>query len=327
LCYSRDKANQDLEQLFIKHAHGKLYKGSSASREYFKRRPITVVDSMTVLHSWINCVNVVVENMAKFAGLGKEKLRDYKPWKDMNAINRKLTDAKEKSFQEKIQSAFQITLKNVGHGNTGGGLVGNHAKKFFEHHQEIPALVLANQAQEDIEAYQTLMKKLFYILRIINSDLPVNIKEFNMMCKETRSLIKSKMPYFRYTPTLHTVLFHSWEHMVRYSDFLGEVPSDGREIGRGLCRLGEDAVEMAMGRARAARIYQSFKGSTEANLRGGMRVLMMESELVLNQNFKKVKRYAYRYHKLCLEDPKIRELIDLARLTPKEKKGLEVGSC
>jgi len=42
----------------------------------------------------------------------------------MNAINRKLTDAKEKSFQEKIQSAFQITLKNVGHGNTGGGLVG-----------------------------------------------------------------------------------------------------------------------------------------------------------------------------------------------------------
>jgi len=48
--------------------------------------------------------------------------------------------------------------------------------------------------------------------------------------------------------------------MVRYSDFLGEVSSDGREIGRGLCRLGEDAVEMAMGRARAARIYQSFKG-------------------------------------------------------------------
>jgi len=43
-------------------------------------------------------------------------------------------------------------------------------------------------------------------LQIINSDLPVNIKEFNMMCKETRSLIKSKMPYFRYTPTLHTVM-------------------------------------------------------------------------------------------------------------------------
>ena len=45
-------------------------------------------------------------------------------------------------------------------------IAGNHAKKFFEHHQEIPALVLANQAQEDIEAYQTLMKKLFYILRV-----------------------------------------------------------------------------------------------------------------------------------------------------------------
>jgi hypothetical protein len=49
--------------------------------------------------------------------------------------------------------------------------------------------------------------------------------------------------------------------MARYSDFLKEPkPADGSEIGRGLKRLGEDAVEMAMGRARNARIYQAFRG-------------------------------------------------------------------
>ena len=49
--------------------------------------------------------------------------------------------------------------------------------------------------------------------------------------------------------------------MLRYSDFLQEnQPLDGREIGRGLKRLGEDAVEMAMGRARNARKFQGYRG-------------------------------------------------------------------
>ena len=43
---------------------------------------------------------------------------------------------------------------------------GNHAKKFFEHHKEIPALLLEGEDPMQIEAFQRLMKKLFHILRV-----------------------------------------------------------------------------------------------------------------------------------------------------------------
>ena len=44
-----------------------------------------------------------------------------------------------------------------------------------------------------------------YFLIFNNSaqNLPIKIKEFSMMCKETRSLIKSKLKYFRYTHVPH----------------------------------------------------------------------------------------------------------------------------
>ena len=48
----------------------------------------------------------------------------------------------------------------------------------------------------------------FLVFNNSAQNLPIKIKEFSMMCKETRSLIKSKLKYFRYTtsPTIHTVI-------------------------------------------------------------------------------------------------------------------------
>ena len=44
---------------------------------------------------------------------------------------------------------------------------------------------------------------------------------------------------------------------MRYSGFPQEhQPLDGREVERGIKRLGEDAVEMEMGRARNARKFK-----------------------------------------------------------------------
>ena len=40
------------------------------------------------------------------------------------------------------------------------------AKKFFEKHQEIPALLLDGEDPMQIKAFQRLMKKLFHILRV-----------------------------------------------------------------------------------------------------------------------------------------------------------------
>ena len=40
------------------------------------------------------------------------------------------------------------------------------AKKFFEKHQEIPALLLEGEVPIQIKAFQRLMKKLFHILRV-----------------------------------------------------------------------------------------------------------------------------------------------------------------
>lgn len=46
----------------------------------------------------------------------------------MTAENRELVKAKEKKFQEKVKNKYGIILKNVGHGNTGGGLVGESCR-------------------------------------------------------------------------------------------------------------------------------------------------------------------------------------------------------
>ena len=67
MCYSRDQCHAKLDAEYVKYGLGNLYK-SASTRRNFTRRPITVGDSMTVLHSWINAVNCVVENMAKLAG-------------------------------------------------------------------------------------------------------------------------------------------------------------------------------------------------------------------------------------------------------------------
>ena len=62
----RDECHANLEKEFAKYGYGKFYKCPKVRRN-FTRRPITVGDSMTVLHSWINAVNCVVEQMAQLA--------------------------------------------------------------------------------------------------------------------------------------------------------------------------------------------------------------------------------------------------------------------
>ena len=68
MCVSREECHVNLEKLYYKYGHARLYK-SAATREFFVRKPITPADSMTVLHSWINLTNTVTENMAKVVGL------------------------------------------------------------------------------------------------------------------------------------------------------------------------------------------------------------------------------------------------------------------
>ena len=74
--------------------------------------------------------------------------------------------------------------------------------------------------------FKAVIANMRVILSIINSDLPATI-----------SIILGKLPFFRFSPTLHTILFHSWEWM----ELNGS---------RGLKRYAEDYTSDTRGRNR-----------------------------------------------------------------------------
>ena len=68
-------------------------------------------------------------------------LTAIKPYKNMSSGNVKLRDAGIKRYSKKLKVSVKrktkICVREIGHNNSGGGLVGNHAKAFFEHGDKI----------------------------------------------------------------------------------------------------------------------------------------------------------------------------------------------
>jgi glycerate kinase len=56
--------------------------------------------------------------------LRSTKLKTYDPSKRLPEGYRELVDEKQKKFEKLLKEKYGIIIKNIGHGNTGGGLVG-----------------------------------------------------------------------------------------------------------------------------------------------------------------------------------------------------------
>ena len=281
LKYDQGDENDTTENFYFQVLRDGLLGCTDAKkRQNWVEEPLTnaklgTLDCMTILHSVINCCRLMFNSLVISKCCD---LKTVKPNKNMTSSNVKKRDEGIKKYAEILRKKMGIVVRDIGHGNTGGGLVGNHAKAFFENGKKICEDIFKSAYTDD---FVTVIRNVYTILLIVNSNLPVVVKDFGELCRTTIGIIQNKLPFFRFSPTLHTVLFHSWEH-IQNNDC------------RGLGKYGEDAVEMAMGRCRGARIFQGFRGDLQRNMADALTVTTRESDYFMNSNFKKVKRSQVR---------------------------------
>jgi hypothetical protein len=278
LKYDQGDENDTTENLYFRVLRaGDMGCADAKKRLNCVEEPLTnaklgTLDCMTILHSVVNCCRLMFNSLVISVECD---LKTVKPNKNMTSHNVKVRDAGIKKYAKKLREKMKIVVRDIGHGNTGGGLVGNHAKKFFENGKDICEKIFRKTPYTD--SFIEVIRNIYIILVIVNSNLPVVVKDFGELCRATIGIIQNKLPFFRFSPTLHTVLFHSWEH-IQNNDC------------RGLGKYGEDAVEMAMGRCRGARIHQAYRGNLQRNVTDALIVTTRESDYFMCSGFKKVKR-------------------------------------
>ena len=119
-------------------------------------------------------------------------------------------------------------------------------------------------------SFTTLHTNLAVILRIYNSDKIINEESFEIICKDTYQLILDHYPWANVTPTLHKILAHSVELMVRYNE------------GRGMKAFSEEGLESCNKYIRRYREILARKTNFEDNIRdvlytSSVRVIMFHS--------------------------------------------------
>ena len=131
------------------------------------------------------------------------------------------------------------------------------------------------------------------ILRIYNSDKIINGESFEIICKDIYQLILDHYPWANVTPTLHKILAHSVELMVRYNE------------GRGMKAFSEEGLESCNKHIRRYREILARKTNFEEIFvmclyASSIRVIMFHSYRGKNIQQK---------HKDETGDPKIDELL------------------
>ena len=173
----------------------------------FTEEPIAPLESMTVLHSVINCCKLMFNTLVVAECCD---LSSVTPYKNMTSKNVALRDDGIKKYAKALKKKTGIIVRDIGHNNTGGGLVGNHAKSFFENGDCICDTIFKNQYSGHIKK---IIQYLHVILCIMNSNLPVHVKKYSELCRKTTAALILRVPFFRFNITIHQVLFHSWEHI------------------------------------------------------------------------------------------------------------------
>ena len=110
----------------------------------------------------------------------------------------------------------------------GGSTTGGQGRRFFEKKTLASILLCVNEKYHN--TVSLLHKNLSCLLRIISSTEPVDTYAFNLLTKKTSLLIASKLPWVQINFTLHGVLHHSSELIIRNE-------------GHGLGALSEEALE------------------------------------------------------------------------------------
>jgi len=274
-------------------------KVDSEVRNGFCHKPLIAPAYTVVLHGWLRCCETMLDNIAILLMPAKELCVDTVKWN--HRFEEKLSDkVKEKRllFCHEFKRRTRIVLSNVGQGRTGGGLVGGHAKNFFnspEKVKEVLEELVPDEHKHFIDDLIDLLKRLCKIVGLVNSNEEVHTESFRVFCLNTANHILTRLPFYRMTPTMHGILAHSHHWMKMNND-------------RGLSCYDETALEASHKRTKRSRIFQAFQGSLKDNLSQAMRVRMMESNLVIKYEIESSTKYK-SFHKLDPEDEVIKRLI------------------
>ena len=182
--------------------------------------------------------------------------------------------------------------------NSQGGTstTGNVARQYFSPKRDEPnnylRWILTLLPNDCRYSFTNLHTNLAVILRIYNSDKIIDEKSFEIICKDNYQLILDHYPWANVTPTLHKILAHSFELMVRNNE------------GRGMKAFSEEGLESCNKYIKRYRQILARKTNFEDNIRDVFVRLLCQSNYVSFLQRKNIKKK----HKDETGDPKIDEL-------------------
>ena len=240
----------------------------SSKRLGFCHKPISKQEHMSVLHMIINCCRTIIKNIAiAVSELNKGTIDPIK--KKSQKFN--ATWKKEKSLIcGLLLEKLKIRTMEIGRGNTGSGLTGGEARKFFQKTDEICDLVFPD-GNKWKSIFKRVLKKLGVLLFLLMSNEPINVPAYRAISFVTLDIIVREIPWMRVIPSLHMVLCHGWEFIERNNS-------------TGLNILSEEALESKHPRARNIRNFNCYQGNTDVNLLQCHQHLQLESDPVLVKN-------------------------------------------
>ena len=158
----------------------------SSKRLGFCHKPISKQEHMSVLHMIINCCRTMIKNIAiAVSDLNKGTIDPIK--KKSQKFN--ATWKKEKSIIcGLLLEKLKIRTMEIGRGNTGSGLTGGEARKFFQKTDEICDLVFPD-GNKWKSIFKRALKKLGVLLFLLMSNEPINVPAYRAISFVTLDII------------------------------------------------------------------------------------------------------------------------------------------
>ena len=234
----------------------------SSERLGFVHEPISKQEYMSVLHMIINCCRTMLKNMAiAVSDLNKNKIDPTK--KKTATFNAKWKQSKVEICAVLLEK-MKIRTMEIGRGNTGSGLTGGEARKFFEKSDEVCDVVFP-EGNVWKDKFKRVLRKLRVLLFLLMSNEPIVVPAYRAISRVTLDIIVREIPWMRIIPSLHKVLCHAWQFIERNDS-------------RGLNVLSEEALEAKHAPARRIRMFNCFQGDTEINITQCHCHLQLESD-------------------------------------------------
>lgn len=166
---------------------------------------------ITPLHAYINTLECLLHISYRLT-MADPKWRVPAEFKDQ------VSDRK-KEVQDQFASRLSLDVDKP-RGTTGNSNDGNTARRFFREYQISAEITGVNE---------DLIVRLGYILRVVNSGLPIIMSEFESYAQETAHLYVSLYSWYYMPVTVHKILVHGAQIISRFILPVGMLSEEAQE--------------------------------------------------------------------------------------------------